>query len=280
LKLARYSLNGKVFNGLVAGEKVHELSDVAAPLLNFQSVDSMKTSGEGIPLDKVRLLSPVETPEKILCVAVNYRSHATEQAEKAPEEPYFFTKFRNALIGDGDSVIIPKFSKKADWEVELSVIIGKKGRNIAKKDAFDYIAGYSISNDVSFRDLQMPASWTGSSPFGQNWVKGKGLDTSFPLGPWIVTKEDIPDPGNLQLSLSVNGKIKQNASTGDMVNGIDRLVEYASLGVTLKPGDIISTGTPAGVALFTGEPFLKDGDVMEAKIESIGTLRNPVVAEQ
>jgi 2-keto-4-pentenoate hydratase/2-oxohepta-3-ene-1,7-dioic acid hydratase in catechol pathway len=279
LKLARYLLNGKVFNGLVVGSRVHELSDGTTPLLSFQSGDSTKISGEGVPLEQVQLLSPVEAPEKILCVAVNYGLHASEQDIKAPKEPYFFTKFRNALIGNGDVVIIPKISKKADWEVELAVIIGRQGKNIARKDAFEYVAGYSVSNDVSFRDLQFPPDWSGSSPFGQNWIKGKGLDKSFPLGPCMVTKDDIPDPSKLELSLSVNGKVKQKASTADMVNGIDRLVEYASMGMTLKPGDIISTGTPAGVALFSGEPYLKDGDVMEATIENIGTLRNPVIAE-
>lgn len=281
MKLARYLSNDKEFNGVVIGDNVYKLSDGTEPLVKFQSLDPKEVEKKDpVSLDRVRFLSPVKSPEKIICVAVNYRSHATEQVLKPPQEPYFFTKFRNALIGNGDPLILPKISKKMDWEVELSVIIGKQGKYIDKKDAFDYIAGYSVSNDVSYRDLQFPPGWTGSSPYGQNFVKGKSLDSAFPLGPWVVTKDEIPDPSNLTLSLSVNGKVKQKSTTAEMVFGIDALIEYASSGITLKPGDIISTGTPEGVAMFTGDQFLKEGDLVEASVEHIGTLRNRVVAEK
>jgi 2-keto-4-pentenoate hydratase/2-oxohepta-3-ene-1,7-dioic acid hydratase in catechol pathway len=276
LKLARYAFGGKTLNGLVVGDQVYELD---VPNLLDGEIDPKSASRQGTAIDKVRFLSPVEKPEKILCVAVNYRSHATEQDLKPPEEPYFFTKFGNALSGNGDSIIIPSISKKCDWEVELAVVIGKRGKYINRKDALDYVAGYSVAIDVSYRDLQFSPNWKGSSPFGQNWIKGKGLDTSFPLGPWIVTKDEIPDPQKLSLSLSVNGKAKQHGTTSDMVFGVAALIEYVSSGITLKPGDVISTGTPEGVALFTGDAFLKDGDVIEASITGIGTLRNPVAAE-
>ena len=176
--------------------------------------------------------------------------------------------------------MIPKISSKVDWEGELAVIMGKTGRNIPRKDAIHYVAGYTVSIDISFRDLQFSTrSDNAAVTLGSNWVKGKNLDSSFPLGPWLVTKDEIHDPQNLELSLKVNGKTKQNSNTQEMIFTIDSLIEYVSAGMTLKPGDIISTGTPEGVAVFTGEPFLKDGDLVEATINGIGTLRNPVRSE-
>ena len=197
-----------------------------------------------------------------------------------PVEPYFFTKFRNALIGPNEPILIPRISTKADWEAELAVIIGRAGKNIEGKSAMDHVAGYAVANDVSFRDLQFSTrSEKAPVTLGSNWVKGKGLDSSFPLGPWLVTKDEIPNPNDLEISLKVNGETKQHSKTSDMIFAIDHLIEYVSAGMTLKPGDIISTGTPEGVAAFTGAPFLKDGDIVEATINGIGTLRNPVKAE-
>jgi 2-keto-4-pentenoate hydratase/2-oxohepta-3-ene-1,7-dioic acid hydratase in catechol pathway len=239
------------------------------------------TEMSGVPIATVKLFSPILNPEKILLMAVNYRSHRKEsQTEDAPSEPYLFTKFRNALIGPGDPILIPKISQQPDWEVELAVIIGRTGKNIAKKDAMNYVAGYAVSNDVSFRDLQFSTRLPdGKTKLGLNWVKGKGLDSSFPLGPWIVTSDEIANPHDLKVSLSVNGRVRQQSNTGDMVFTIDSIIEYLSQGMTLRPGDIISTGTPEGVGAFTGGPYLKDGDILEGTIEGIGTLRNPVRAE-
>jgi 2-keto-4-pentenoate hydratase/2-oxohepta-3-ene-1,7-dioic acid hydratase in catechol pathway len=237
-------------------------------------------SRSGVPVDSVKLLSPVLNPEKILLVARNYLSHNLEQNAKPPSEPYFFTKFRNALIAHGEPILVPRVSSKADWEGELAVIIGKAGKNIQSKEAMENVAGYAVANDVSFRDLQFSTrSDNAAVALGSNWVKGKGLDSSFPLGPWLVTKDEVADPHNLDLSLSVNGKVKQHSNTGDMMFKVDSLIEYVSAGMTLKPGDVISTGTPEGVAVFTGEPFLKDGDVVEVTISGIGTLKNPVRSE-
>ena len=249
-------------------------------LSSIQRKSTVKASS-GIPLVTARLFSPILNPEKILLIAVNYRAHRSEsKAEEAPNEPYMFTKFRNTLIGPGAPILIPKISRQVDWEVELSVIIGRTGKNISKKDAMSYIAGYTVSNDVSFRDLQFSTRLPdGNTKLGLNWVKGKGLDASFPLGPWLVTSEEIPNPHKLEISLAVNGKTRQQSTTDNMVFTIDSIIEYLSQGMTLKPGDIISTGTPAGVGAFTGGPFLKDGDVLEGTIERIGTLRNPVRAE-
>jgi len=238
------------------------------------------TTRGGVLIDSATFKSPILNPEKILLVARNYLSHNKEQDAKPAVEPYFFTKFRNALIGPDEPILIPRISTKADWEAELAVIIGKPGRNIARKNAMDHVAGYAVANDVSFRDLQFSTrSHKAPVTLGNNWVKGKGLDSSFPLGPWLVTKDEISNPHDLEISLRVNGEIKQHSKTSDMIFTIDHLIEYVSAGMTLKPGDIISTGTPEGVAAFTGAPFLKDGDIVETTINGIGTLRNPVRAE-
>ena len=302
MKLAHYVKNGKVGVGIVENEQIFDLKAAAkevglARLVDAGTVDVILSVGlleelrqaagkitstkARVPVGSVRLLSPILDPEKILLVAVNYISHGEEQNVKPPREPYFFTKFRNALIGPEDPVLIPKVSKMVDWEVELAVIIGRTGKYISRKEAMDYVAGYAISNDISFRDFQFsPRSPDGTTRLGLNWVKGKGLDSSFPLGPWLVTKDAVPDPHRLEISLSLNGETKQRSNTGEMVYKIDSLIEYISAGITLRPGDIISTGTPEGVAVFTDQRFLKDGDVIDAKIEGIGTLRNPVHAEK
>ena len=297
MKFARYLSNGRSHVGIVKGDYVFEIGAHGKLVGSMGSVpssvdqllrdnpDLMRSSWargsevNGVPLHSVKLMSPITGPEKILCAAVNYKAHGAEADVKPPSEPYFFTKFRNALIGDGDPILIPKISKKADWEVELSVVIGKTGKYIPRQHAMEFVAGYAVSNDISFRDLQFPSSWSGSSALGQNFVKGKGLDGAFPFGPWLTTKDEIRDPNDLKLSLSVNGKVMQESSTADMIFGIDYLIEYLSSGITLQPGDIISTGTPSGVALYSGEPYLRHGDIVEASIGGIGALRNPVVAE-
>lgn len=259
---------------------IDQLLSVGAVKSLQQAEEKITKASHGVSLERVKLLSPVQTPEKVFLLAVNYLSHSQEQNVEPPTEPYVFTKFRNALIGPGDPILISKISKKVDWEVELAVIIGKTGKYIAKEDAMNYVAGYAISNDVSFRDFQFSTRLPdGKTTLGLNWVKGKGLDSSFPVGPWLVTRDEIPDPHKLDISLSVNGKTKQRSNTGNMIFKIDSLIEYISAGITLKPGDIISTGTPEGVAAFTGEPFLKNGDIVEGTIDGIGSLRNPVRAE-
>jgi 2-keto-4-pentenoate hydratase/2-oxohepta-3-ene-1,7-dioic acid hydratase in catechol pathway len=301
MKLACYVKNGKASVGIVQGALLFDIQEAGETLplqqrdglitidrlLSAGAVEPLQHAAEkitkaspGIPIERVKLLSPIQTPEKIFMLAVNYLSHSQEGNVKPPTEPYVFTKFRNALIGPGDPILIPKISKKVDWEVELAVIIGKTGKYIAKEDAMNHIAGYTISNDVSFRDFQFATRLPdGKTTLGLNWLKGKGLDSSLPIGPWLVTRDEILDPHKLGISLSVNGKTKQRSNTGNMIFKIDSLIEYISAGITLKPGDIISTGTPDGVAAFTGEPFLKDGDIVEGAIDRIGTLQNPVKAE-
>jgi 2-keto-4-pentenoate hydratase/2-oxohepta-3-ene-1,7-dioic acid hydratase in catechol pathway len=300
VKLVNYQSEKGARVGLVRGDLVFDLEASSAALgfghpdlrdidevLAGGALDVLVSAGRGLgslgggtPIAKVMLLSPILRPEKILCVALNYVSHGKEGNVAPPSEPYFFTKFRNTLVGPGEDIVIPRVSKKVDWEVELAVVVGKTGKYIPKDEAMDYVAGYTVSNDVSFRDLQFPPGWPKElNVLGQNWVKGKSLDTAFPLGPCLVTKDQISDPHNLRISLSVDGEVKQESTTAEMVFKIDSLIEYISNGITLRPGDVISTGTPLGVAAFSGQPFLKPGDVVDATIEGIGTLRNQVRAE-
>ncbi|AWR96922.1 FAA hydrolase family protein [Acidianus sulfidivorans JP7] len=216
---------------------------------------------------------PIPNPEKIFLLAVNYKAHGQETSTTPPKEPYIFTKFNNTLVGHNQPVLIPKSSKKVDHEIELGVVIGKKAKYV-QDNPLEYVFGYTIFNDISFRDRQFPSE----NPYGMRWVHGKGMDTALPMGPWIVTKDEIPNPHNLKLTLKVNGEVRQEGYTEDMIFKIDEIIKYISNGITLKPGDLISTGTPPGVGLASGK-YLKAGDVMEAEISNIGVLRNFVVEE-
>jgi 2-keto-4-pentenoate hydratase/2-oxohepta-3-ene-1,7-dioic acid hydratase in catechol pathway len=301
LKLVHYVKNGTVRVGVIQKDHISDLNGMRkaldnTPLREVTTIDQILSAGlldslletqrkitahaTDFPIESATLRSPILNPEKILMVARNYLSHNMEQNATPPSEPYFFTKFRNALIGPYDPILIPKISTKADWEAELAVVIGKVGKNIRRKDAMEYVAGYAVSNDISFRDLQFSTrSDNAAVALGSNWVKGKGLDSSFPLGPCLVTRDEITNPHNLDLSLTVNGETRQHSNTREMIFKIDTLIEYVSAGMTLKPGDIISTGTPEGVAAFTGQKFLKDGDIVEAKVSGIGSLRNTIRLE-
>ncbi len=230
----------------------------------------------GEPIPKPKKLPVVLRPEKILMVAVNYVEHGKETRSPVPSEPYFFAKFRNALIGDGDPIYVPRSSKKVDWEVELAVIIGRRCKYVSVADALGCVAGYAIAVDVSFRDLQYEHT---SKGYGPNWIKGKALDNSLPLGPWLVTPDEFGDPHDVGLRLYVNGEMKQNGNTRDMVFPVERLIEYASDGMTLAPGDVISTGTPPGVGVSTDGPYLKPGDVVRSEVDRIGSMENPVVLD-
>jgi 2-keto-4-pentenoate hydratase/2-oxohepta-3-ene-1,7-dioic acid hydratase in catechol pathway len=212
----------------------------------------------------IRLGPPVCRPGKIVCIGLNYRDHARESGMNIPNEPVIFFKAITALCGPNDDLIIPKNGSKTDWEVELGVIIGKKASYISGAEALDYIAGYVLHNDYSERAFQLER--------GGQWVKGKSCDTFAPLGPFLVTKEEIRDPHNLSLWLKVNGEILQNGNTGDMIFNIPYLVSYVSQFMTLLPGDVISTGTPAGVGMGMDPPrYLKPGDRVELGIEGLGS---------
>ena len=221
--------------------------------------------------DKSRIGSPIKRPSKIICVGLNYSLHAKESGMPVPEVPILFMKATSSLCGPFDPILIPRNSVKTDWEVELAVVIGKKATYVSKEDAMDYVAGYVLHNDVSERDFQLH--------HGGQWVKGKSADHFAPLGPFIATKDEIPDPHNLRLWLKVNGEMMQDSNTSDLVFDIPTLVSYISQYMTLLPGDVISTGTPSGVGLGLKPPrYLNPGDVVELGIDGLGTARQ--VAKQ
>jgi acylpyruvate hydrolase len=233
-------------------------------------------SASGRPRAELTLGPPIPNPQKVLCIGLNYRDHVDEAAsvnEAAAKivDPVVFSKFNTALIGDRADVVLPSSAPDhIDWEGELAVVIGRPGRAIAAADALAHVAGYMILNDVSARDVQL------ASP---QWLMGKSFDTSGPCGPALVTRDEVADPQALQLETKVNGAVMQSTSTGLMINPIGRLIEYISALITLSPGDVIATGTPAGVG-FTRKPpvFLRDGDLVEVSITGLGTLTNAVRA--
>src|SRR5689334_14237182 len=223
-----------------------------------------------VPGDE-RIGAPIARPSKIICIGLNYIDHAKETGAALPTEPVIFMKATTALCGPFDDVIIPKDSVKTDWEVELAIVIGRKASYVEQTDAMEYIAGYCLHNDISEREFQLERNGT--------WDKGKGCDTFAPLGPWMVTKDEIADPHKLKLWLSVNGKQMQNGTTANLVFDIPFLVSYVSRFMTLLPGDIISTGTPAGVGLgFKPAIYLKPGDLMELGIDGLGESKQKCVA--
>jgi 2-keto-4-pentenoate hydratase/2-oxohepta-3-ene-1,7-dioic acid hydratase in catechol pathway len=223
------------------------------------------------PLGRVRFLSPIPRPARnIFCVGRNYVEHAKERGAEVPTVPVFFTKPPTAIVGHEAGVVHWPVTQSLDYEVELAVVIGKSGRDIPRAKAYDYVFGYTVLNDVTARDLQRKHA---------QWFKGKSLDTFAPVGPWIVHKSALADPHALRIALRVNGEVRQEATTEDMVFRIEELIEVLSAGMTLEPGDILATGTPSGVgAGFVPPQWLKVGDVIEAEIEGIGVLRNRIVA--
>ncbi|TML90431.1 MAG: fumarylacetoacetate hydrolase family protein [Actinobacteria bacterium] len=211
----------------------------------------------------------IETPEKIVCVGLNYRDHAEEQGVDLPERPLLFAKWPNTLIADGDAIRIPEISKQVDYEAELGVVIGRRARKVSAGDALDHVRGYVVANDVSGRDLQFSD--------GQ-WVRGKSLDTFLPVSDLIPASE-VPDPQTLGIRAILNGETMQDSNTSNMVFGVADIVSFVSQGITLEPGDLIITGTPAGVGAFRKpQVWLKPGDEITIEIDGLGSITNPVVA--
>ncbi|WP_432050662.1 fumarylacetoacetate hydrolase family protein [Verrucosispora sp. NA02020] len=218
-----------------------------------------------------RIGAPIARPGKIVCVGLNYSDHAAETGARLPTEPILFMKASNTVIGPDDEVLIPRGSVKTDWEVELAVVIGRTARYLDSDDeAMACVAGYTVSNDVSEREFQLER--------GGQWDKGKSCETFNPLGPWLVTADEVPDPQQLGLRLSVNGTRRQDGSTKNMIFGVAEVVRYVSQFMVLEPGDVINTGTPAGVALGMPEPkpYLRPGDVIELEVDGLGTQRQTV----
>ena len=233
-----------------------------------QWLESKGSQAEAIAGD-VRLGAPIARPSKIVCVGLNYAEHAQESGLEPPKEPVLFFKATTAMCGPFDDIRIPRGSEKTDWEVELAVVIGRKASYVEESEANDYIAGYVLHNDVSERAYQLER--------GGQWVKGKSCDTFAPIGPWLVTPDEIGDPHKLRLWLTVNGETKQDNSTSDMIFKVPHLISYISQFMTLLPGDVITTGTPQGVGLgFKPPQYLKAGDVVELGIEGLGTSKQHV----
>jgi 2-keto-4-pentenoate hydratase/2-oxohepta-3-ene-1,7-dioic acid hydratase in catechol pathway len=219
----------------------------------------------------IRFGAPIPRPHKIICIGLNYRDHAVESGMAIPETPVVFAKYATSVIGHGDAIVLPRISTKPDYEAELAVVIGKGGRHIAEADWRDHVFGYTIVNDVSARDFQMATS---------QWMIGKTFDTFCPMGPKIVTVDEIEDPHNLRISLTINGETLQDSNTSNLIFNIPQLIAYLSSVFTLEPGDIISTGTPPGVGSARTPPrWLVPGDKVAVTVEGIGTLSNPVIAE-
>ncbi len=278
MKLFRFRDGNSVKPGVYVNNKHYDASSVAADFNEyffqheFDFFATKVTSGlPEIELRPEQFDSPVARPSKIVCIGLNYASHAKETGAAIPAEPVVFMKSTTALCGPFDDVMIPKDSVKTDWEVELAIVIGKKASYVEENVAMDYVAGYCLHNDISEREFQLER--------GGTWDKGKGCDTFAPVGPYLVTKDEVDDPHNLRLWLSLNGKMMQDGSTSDFIFNIPQVVSYVSRFMTLLPGDIISTGTPHGVGLgLNPQVYLKPGDVMELGIDGLGSSKQNVIA--
>lgn len=281
MKLVRFGEAGKEQPGIVLNDKTYDLSslgeDYNETFFATGGLERLETFVAGnlhtcpVVQEGARLGSPVARPSKILCVGLNYAKHAQETNATVPKEPILFMKSTTALIGPNDDVMIPKDSVKTDWEVELCIVMGKKASYVSEENALDFVAGYCLHNDISEREFQLER--------GGTWDKGKGCDTFAPLGPWLVTKDEIADVHNLRLWLKLNGKMMQDGNTNDFIFNVPQMISYISRFMTLLPGDIISTGTPHGVGLgFNPAIYLKPGDVMELGIDGLGESRQNVIA--
>ena len=281
MKLLRYGPAGQEKPGLLDRDgKIRDLSGVVTDI----NGDALAP----VSLDLLRRLDPATLPlvsgtprlgpcvagvSKVLAIGLNYRLHAQEAGMPIPSEPIFFLKATSSICGPNDDVIIPRGSVKTDYEVELAIVIGSTARYVDIKDAHKHIAGYCVVNDVSEREYQIER--------GGQWTKGKSCDTFCPMGPWVVTADEIPDAGKLQVKTEVNGELRQNSNSADLIFGIEHIVSYCSQFMTLNPGDVIPTGTPSGVAMgFKPPKFLKAGDVMRLSVEGLGEQTQRLVAHQ
>ena len=255
------ALPGSVRQLLQAGPEVRRAVERAV-----QRPDAVKVAAAG-----VRLLAPVPDPPKIVCLGLNYRDHAAEGGAPIPKDPVLFSKYATALIGDGEAIVLPPVSKEVDYEAELVIVVGKRGRPADDRAALEYVAGYTVGHDVSARDWQLRKDQ-------KQWMVGKTFDTFAPCGPWLVTADEVPDPHALGIRLRLNGQTMQESNTRQMIFRVGTILAYLAQVFTLEPGDLVFTGTPSGVGFARKPPvFLQPGDVVEVEIEGLGVLRNPVV---
>jgi 2-keto-4-pentenoate hydratase/2-oxohepta-3-ene-1,7-dioic acid hydratase in catechol pathway len=281
MKLFRYRKGGEEKPGVVIEDKLYDVSafgeDYGETFFATDGLSRLKdfieTNGQQLPeLESgIELAAPFQRPSKIICIGLNYTDHAKETGAALPTEPIIFMKATTSFVGPNDNIVIPRGSKKTDWEVELCVVIGKKASYVEEAEAMDYVAGYSLHNDVSEREYQLER--------GGTWDKGKGCDTFAPMGPYFVSKDGVADVNNLRLWLKVNGQLMQDGNTANLLFNVPYLVSYVSQFMTLLPGDVISTGTPAGVGLgMNPQVYLTEGDVVELGIDGLGEAKQNVVA--
>ena len=279
MKLLRYGPKGREKPGMLDDDgKIRDLSgkiDDITPAVIEKKLDQLKKiKPASLPLVKgrPRMGTPMTGFQKFLCIGLNYVDHAKEAGMPIPSEPILFTKTMNALAGPNDDVARPRGSKKMDWEVELGIVIGKRAKYVSKKDALSYVAGYTVVNDVSEREFQLER--------GGQWVKGKAIDGFGPVGPWLVTTDEIPNPQKLDIWLEIDGERQQDGNTKTMIFSVAHIVSYLSKFMTLEPGDLIATGTPPGVGAGQKPPrFLKNGEVMTVGIEGLGQQKQKVIKE-
>ena len=281
MKLIRYREGGKEKPGVVVNDRYYDVSEFGEDYNEtfFETGGLsrlhwyLEQNRENLTKleDNVQLAAPFQRPSKIVCIGLNYADHARETGATPPTEPVIFMKATTSLTGPYDNIVIPRGSQKTDWEVELAVVMCKKASYVSEEEAMAYVAGFCLHNDISEREYQLER--------GGTWDKGKGCDTFAPMGPFLATKDEIEDMDNLRLWLSVNGKMMQNGTTSNFIFKIPHLISYVSQFMTLLPGDVISTGTPAGVGLgMNPQVYLKAGDVVELGIDGLGTARQNVVA--
>ena len=286
MKLLTFSVEGRARPGALKGDRVVDLAAAGLPAGPNGGLIEIARGGDAMlararkaladakarsyALSEVKVLPPIRQPSKIIAVGLNYIDHCKEANLPVPAEPVLFSKFPNSICGPYDDLSWPvSVTKEVDYEVEMGVVIGKRARDVAEKDALDYVMGYTVVNDVSARDLQFAGA--------KQWDRGKSLDTFCPYGPYIVTRDEIPDPHVLQVRTILNGKEMQNSNTKNLIFNVNRIIAYASQGTTLLPGDLIPTGTPFGVGFSRKPPvFLKDGDECVCEVEKIGAIRNKV----
>jgi len=279
MRIVSFRRNGKISYGLLEGDEIADLPGLdpqLPPALNdalptLRGYAPPAATRKTVSLSDVTLLPVIPSPQKIICIGVNYADHAAETGQAPPPYPTVFAKFANTLAASGDPIVLPSASAMPDYEGELAVVIGRPGRQITEQDALDYVAGYTAFNDVSARDFQGHTS---------QWTMGKSPDTFGPLGLALLTADEIPDPQKLELRTTVNGEVLQQASTADMVFTVRQLIAYLTQTMTLLPGDVIATGTPSGIGAARTPPrFLRPGDTVVISIDDVTELANPVVGE-
>ena len=267
MKFATYTHQNRTRTGVIVDDRIYTTASADSMLYMIRRGITPSRTYEYLPLADVKLEAPLH-PSKLICIGRNYAEHAKETGSDVPTAPIIFAKFPSSIIGNGETVTWSEsVTKEVDWEGELAVVIGKKARNVTEEDAFKYVFGYTIANDVSARDLQLRQD--------SQWTRGKSLDTFCPLGPWVVTRDEIADPHNLSVKTTVSGELRQDGNTKDFIFNIPFLISYCSRMFTLEPGDLILTGTPSGVGEGMKPPtYLKDGDTITINIEGIGELTN------